>query len=137
MSKNVPASIRARLKQHADASKQDFNLTLTRYGLERLLYRLSVSAHAPNFLLKGALLFLLWYEQQHRPTRDVDVKATFARRKMALPSSTPVGLSDAFATDAAKGAQWAAFLKRNQLDAIALTEVVPTLRAELGRAGIF
>ena len=37
MSANRAASIRARLKQHADTSKQDFNLTLTRYGLERLL----------------------------------------------------------------------------------------------------
>lgn len=41
MSRNVAASIRARLKQHADTAKEDFNLTLTRYGLERLLYRLS------------------------------------------------------------------------------------------------
>jgi hypothetical protein len=39
MTANRAASIRARLKQHADASKQDFNLILTRYGLERLLYR--------------------------------------------------------------------------------------------------
>ena len=67
------ASIRARLKQHTDTSKQDFNLTLTRYGLERLLYRLSISEHAPNFLLKGALLFQLWYGQPHRPTRDADL----------------------------------------------------------------
>ena len=48
MSRNLAASIRARLKQHADAAKQDFNLTLTHYGLERLLYRLSISAHAPT-----------------------------------------------------------------------------------------
>jgi hypothetical protein len=58
MSRNLAASIRARLKQHADAVKQDFHLTITHYGLERLLYRLSVSPHASNFLLKGALLFL-------------------------------------------------------------------------------
>ena len=51
MSRNLAASIRARLKQRADVAKQDFNLTLTHYGLERLLYRLSISAHAPNFLL--------------------------------------------------------------------------------------
>ena len=57
MSRNLAASVRARLKRHADAAKQDFNLTLTHYGLERLLYRLYVSRHAPNFLLKGALLF--------------------------------------------------------------------------------
>lgn len=73
MSRNLAASIRARLKQHADASKQDFNLTLTRYGLERLLYRLSISRHANSYLLKGALLFSLWYDQPHRPTRDADL----------------------------------------------------------------
>ena len=73
MTANRAASIRARLKQHPDTSKQDFNLTLTQYGLERLLYRLSVSDHAPNFLLKGALLFQLWYGQSHRPTRDADL----------------------------------------------------------------
>ncbi|MCD9004963.1 nucleotidyl transferase AbiEii/AbiGii toxin family protein [Luteimonas sp. XNQY3] len=70
---NLPASIRARLKQYADASKQDFNLTLTHYGLERLLYRLSVSRYADRYLLKGALLFSLWYDQPHRPTRDADL----------------------------------------------------------------
>lgn len=73
MSRNLAASIRARLKQHADASKQDFNLTLTHYGLERLLYRLSISQHANSYLLKGALLFSLWYDQPHRPTRDADL----------------------------------------------------------------
>lgn len=73
MSKNRAASIRARLKNRSDAAKQDFNLTLTHYGLERLLYRLSVSRHAPNFLLKGALLFKLWYDVPHRPTRDADL----------------------------------------------------------------
>ncbi|MBX9613641.1 MAG: nucleotidyl transferase AbiEii/AbiGii toxin family protein [Burkholderiales bacterium] len=73
MSRNLAASIRARLKQRADATKQDFNLTLTHYGLERLLYRLSISPHAGNYLLKGALLFSLWYDQPHRPTRDADL----------------------------------------------------------------
>jgi len=68
MSRNLAASIRGRLKQHADTSKQDFNLTLTQFGLERLLYRLSISRHATNYLLKGALLFSLWYDQPHRPS---------------------------------------------------------------------
>lgn len=73
MSRNLAASIRARLKLRADAAKQDFNLTLTHYGLERLLYRLSISPLAGNYLLKGALLFSLWYDQPHRPTRDADL----------------------------------------------------------------
>jgi hypothetical protein len=70
---NLAASVRARLLNHAKARKQDFNLVLTRYGLERLLYRLSISNHADHFLLKGALLFDIWFELPHRPTRDADL----------------------------------------------------------------
>ncbi len=73
MSRNVAASVRARLKNHADATGDDYNLLLTRYGLERLLYRLSVSKHSSNFLLKGALLFLVWHDLPNRPTRDADL----------------------------------------------------------------
>lgn len=274
MSRNLAASIRARLKQHADASKQDFNLTLTHYGLERLLYRLSISQHANSYLLKGALLFSLWYDQPHRPTRDADLlgfgpddidtavsafreislievedgiafepatvkgsvirkeagyggvridvqarldgarialqvdigfgdavtpapetvdypvllddlptpqlraypkytvvaekfhavcllgmantrmkdyfdlwilltedalgpaelqraaQATFARRGLAIPEAIPVGLSDAFAQDATKQRQWAAFLKKNRLQPLDLVQVVGLLRNE-------
>lgn len=70
---NVAASVRARLLQLAKTSGQDFNLTLNRYAIERLLYRLSVSPHAPRFVLKGATLFALWMEAPHRPTRDLDL----------------------------------------------------------------
>ncbi|MBC7603784.1 MAG: nucleotidyl transferase AbiEii/AbiGii toxin family protein [Ramlibacter sp.] len=73
MSKNLPASVRARLLNLAKAEGSDFNGLLVRYALERLLYRMSQSAHADNFLLKGALLFTLWYDMPHRPTRDVDL----------------------------------------------------------------
>jgi hypothetical protein len=275
MTRDVAASIRARLKQHADSTREDFNLTLTRYGLERLLYRLSVSPHAPSFLLKGALLFALWYDQPHRPTRDADllargtndidtlvttfreicaiacddglvfnsqaikgseirkstgyggvriditatldrarialqvdigfgdavtpgpeeirypvflddlpapklqaypkhtvvaekfhaicllgmantrlkdyfdldvlltesdvtaeqlrrsIEATFSRRQMALPQQVPAGLSNAFATDPAKQAQWKAFLKKNRLPAVELADLVVRLRDTL------
>jgi hypothetical protein len=34
---------------------------------------MSQSAHADRFLLKGALLFTLWYDLPHRPTRDADL----------------------------------------------------------------
>lgn len=274
MSRNLAASISARLKQRADAKKQDFNLTLTHYGLERLLYRLSISPHADKYLLKGALLFSLWYEQPHRPTRDADllgfgsddidttvavfreicsveandgitfdlasvkgsvirkeagyggvridllakldsaritlqvdigfgdavtpapesirypvllddlpapqlrsypkytvvaekfhavcllgmantrmkdyfdlwvlltegilesaelsraVQTTFARRQMPVPNAVPSGLSDTFAQDAVKRAQWAAFLKKNRLNSMDLIEVINLLRSE-------
>lgn len=70
---NRAASVRARLLNRARADRTDFNLILTRYSLERLLYRLSVSPRADQFLLKGALLFDLWFDQPHRPTRDIDL----------------------------------------------------------------
>ena len=71
--KNVAASVRARLLTRAKERDMDYNLILTRYALERLLYRLSVSQWAEAFLLKGALLFDLWFDQPHRPTRDMDL----------------------------------------------------------------
>ena len=280
MSRNVAASVRARLKQHADAAKEDFNLTLTRYGLERLLYRLSISKHGPNFLLKGALLFSLWYDHPHRPTRDADllsfgpsdigslvanfqeicgiefddgivfdataikgseirkstgyggvrvdiparldgarialqvdvgfgdavtpapeevrypvllddlpaphlraypkytvvaekfhaicllgmtntrmkdyfdldvllqgseldpdelrraIEATFERRKMAMPTVLPVGLSDTFCADPTKQTQWKAFLKKNRLDRDELADLVSRLQRQLSMTGV-
>lgn len=71
--KDLAASVRARLLNKAKAEQTDFNAMLLRYAQERLLYRLSQSAHAERFLLKGALLFTLWYDMPHRPTRDVDL----------------------------------------------------------------
>ena len=52
MAANRAATIRARLKQHADAAKQDFNLVLTRYGLERLLCRLTKRPKAYSVRLR-------------------------------------------------------------------------------------
>lgn len=70
--RNIGASIRDRLLNKARAEKLDYNLLLTRYALERLLYRLSVSEQRDQFLLKGALLFDLWFDVPHRPTHDAD-----------------------------------------------------------------
>ena len=71
--KNLPASVRQRLLQLSKERGQPFDLVLVRYGIERLLYRLSRSPHAGKFLLKGAMLFVVWGENAPRPTRDVDL----------------------------------------------------------------
>ncbi|MBG6076638.1 nucleotidyl transferase AbiEii/AbiGii toxin family protein [Polaromonas sp. CG_9.11] len=71
--KNRGASVRVRLLNRAREDGMDYNLILTRYALERVLYRLSVSPWRDAFLLKGALLFDLWFDQPHRPTRDMDL----------------------------------------------------------------
>ena len=70
---DLAASVRARLLNIAKAEQTDFNSVLVRYALERFLYRLGQSAHADHFVLKGAMLFNLWYAMPHRPTRDVDL----------------------------------------------------------------
>ena len=71
--KNLSASVKARLETLAGKRGEEFNLLLTRYGIERLLYRLSQSQHADRFLLKGAMLFAVWDTKTHRPTQDLDL----------------------------------------------------------------
>jgi hypothetical protein len=71
--RNIGASVRARLLDRARAERSDFQILLTRYALERLLYRLSVSPYRDRFILKGALLFLTWVSDPFRPTRDLDL----------------------------------------------------------------
>jgi hypothetical protein len=71
--RNVGASVRARLLDRARAQQSDFQVLLTRYTLERLLYRLSVSEHRDRFILKRAMLFSIWVDTPFRPTRDLDL----------------------------------------------------------------
>ena len=70
---NAGHSIFERLLNYAKEHRQDFNLLLFRYGIERLLYRLSISPHADKFILKGASLFLVWFGQNYRVTKDADL----------------------------------------------------------------
>lgn len=71
--KNLAASVKARLQNEAAKRGEDFNLLLLRYVIERFLFRLSQSPYADRFLLKGAMLFVVWDEKTHRPTRDLDL----------------------------------------------------------------
>lgn len=272
MTADRAASVHARLLARAKARGEDFNWILSRYAIERFLYRLSISPARDRYWLKGALLFELWFATPHRPTRDADllgfgpadaetladavreicsvaaddavtfdptsiqieeiregarysglrvkllgrlgnarcpiqldvgfgdvvtpgpleiefptllsdqpaprlrayppatvvaekleaivslgmtnsrmkdyfdlctlaregaldagllgeaIAATFARRETPLPSGVPLGLSDEFARDAIKQAQWKAFLAKNRLDAATLGDVVAELR---------
>lgn len=73
--KDLSASVRQRLANHASKFREDFQVVLAQYGFERLLYRLSRSPYAGQFTLKGALMFLVWAGEQYRPTRDLDLTA--------------------------------------------------------------
>ena len=68
----IATSIRQRLLNLARERGEDFQQLLVSYALERLLYRLAQSRHRDRFVLKGALLFRLWFDLTQRPTRDAD-----------------------------------------------------------------
>lgn len=71
--KDPAASIRAKLLAHAKAKGDDFNRVLTRYAIERLLFRLSKTEATYSYVLKGAMLFVTWPEHVARPTGDLDL----------------------------------------------------------------
>lgn len=70
---DIGASVRARLLRLARERGEDFQLVLTRYAGERLLFRLAASRHGSRFVLKGAALFTVWTGKPHRATRDIDL----------------------------------------------------------------
>jgi hypothetical protein len=74
----------------AREKSEAFDLILTRYALERLLYRIGRSEWRAKFLLKGAMLYTLWYDAPYRPTRDMDL--------LAFGRSDIVHLIEAFRT---------------------------------------
>src|SRR3990167_7637201 len=73
---NMGESVRARLLNITKQTKSlDFQIVLMRFMLERLLYRMGQSKYKQQFLLKGAMLFALWYNMPHRTTIDMDLLA--------------------------------------------------------------
>ena len=71
--RNTGASVRQRLLNLTRAGGPPLDILLTRYVLERLLYRLTLTPHASRFVLKGAMLVTAWFPDPHRQTRDVDL----------------------------------------------------------------
>ena len=71
--RNLAASVRQRLLNESRAQQVDPNYLLTRFALERFLYRLGQSSYVDRFVLKGALLLEVWLGQAGRMTRDLDL----------------------------------------------------------------
>lgn len=71
--KNVACSVHRRLLNIAKQADRRFNDLLQYYADERWLYRLSQSKHGERFVLKGALMLLVWKTPVTRPTRDIDM----------------------------------------------------------------
>jgi hypothetical protein len=71
--KDPASSIRARLLAGAKTNGDDFQRVLTRYAIERLLFRLSQTEAVEHYVLKGAMLFVTWPRHVLRPTGDLDL----------------------------------------------------------------
>lgn len=118
---NLGAPVRARLLNLSKQRNEPFELLLTQYALERLLYRLSISEHKEKFALKGAMLLRHWLDDPHRPTRDLDLLG-FGRSD---PQLTLGFLRDICAISADDGV----IFNTGSL-------VVDTVRDELGYSGL-
>jgi predicted nucleotidyltransferase component of viral defense system len=87
--RNVAASVQARLLHLSRTSKLSLQDLLERYCIERLLYRLSVSPHRSRFILKGAMLLIVWGEgSSERVTRDADL--------LGFGDNSPLGITTTF-----------------------------------------
>ena len=100
--KNLGASVRARLLKLSKERRQSFDLVLTRFALERLLYRLSTSPHADRFVLKGAMLMMSWFDDPYRGTRDLDLLGFGDPSEEAMLAT----FRDVLVRDAADGVQF-------------------------------
>lgn len=103
MTVDLAASIHARLARRAKERGDVFQDLLTRYGIERFLYRLSCTPARDTLWLKGALLFDLWFDVPHRPTRDADFLGfgpwEEAALETAVRSSCAIAAPDGMAYD--------------------------------------
>lgn len=70
---DIASSVRQRLLNISRDQGKDYQLLITRFVLERLLFRLGRSEYKDQFILKGAMLFALWDGEPHRATRDIDL----------------------------------------------------------------
>ena len=95
------------------------NEVLLRYALERFLYRLAQSPHVDSFMLKGAMLFAVWEDKPHRPTRDIDLL------------DFPAPLTPEFAADEVMLVRWRGFLRKNRVEPLELAQAGESLRAFL------
>lgn len=86
--KNVGHSVRTRLTDQARARGENAQLAMTRFAIERLLYRLSQSGYRETFILKGAMLFSLWAPTPYRATGDLDL--------LGFGDAAPARMADVF-----------------------------------------
>lgn len=99
---NLPASIRARLKNRADDLGLEFNQVLQYYAMERFLYRLSKTQWADLLIVKGAAMLRVWDGAVARPTRDID----FLGRTDNSPEAVVAMIRECLGVESADGLEF-------------------------------
>jgi len=122
MPNNLPASLRARLKNRADELGLDFNQVLQYYAMERFLYRLSKSDWADRLIVKGAAMLRVWDGAVARPTRDID----FLGRIENTPEAVAEMVRGCLAVDFADGLEFSA---QFEVEPITVEDRYPGVRA--------
>ena len=73
---NSVASVKDRLKNRSRETGKTLQELLFVYGLERTIYRISISRYAGNFVLKGGIfLYAMFGGAYARSTTDIDLLA--------------------------------------------------------------
>ena len=73
---NNVASVKDRLRNRSKATGKTFQELLTAFGLERTIYRISISKYVGNFTLKGGIfLYAIFNGKYSRATTDIDLLA--------------------------------------------------------------
>lgn len=148
MTKNVAASVAAKLKNLARTQKMAFDHIFLLYLQERLLYRLSNSTYKNQFILKGGLLLYSLSQSHSRPTKDIDLLgkqivndlesikgnfisiSTFQRRGTNLKAEH-VLFTDEFAQDVKRNQQWSAFQKKLGQEPVPFEKIMFIIRVFL------
>lgn len=119
---NLPASVRARLKNKADEIGLDFNQVLQYYAMERFLYRLSKTKWADCLIVKGAAMLRVWDGAVARPTRDID----FLGRIENSPEAVAEMVRECLAVESADGVEFSADVS---VEPITIEDRYPGVRA--------
>ncbi|MHB1342481.1 MAG: nucleotidyl transferase AbiEii/AbiGii toxin family protein [Coriobacteriia bacterium] len=119
---NLPASVRARLRNKADEIGLDFNQVLQYYAMERFLYRLSKTKWADCLIVKGAAMLRVWDGAVARPTRDID----FLGRIENSPEAVAAMVRECLAVESADGVEFSADVS---VEPITIEDRYPGVRA--------
>ncbi len=98
-------SVKARLKNFAAGSGHTFQEALTYYGLERTIYRISVSEYADHFVLKGGIfLYAIFNRNYERATTDIDflarqISGSSEKMETVFRNISSQGIDDALVFD--------------------------------------